>query len=61
MVVVMYITCREWPSARSGHRELGSVKTDLFAVERNLVSGNNLESKNAKDNNKLNKRRINVI
>ena len=31
-----------WPSTRSGQRELDSVKTDLIAVERNLVSGNKL-------------------
>ena len=32
-----------WPSTRSGQRELDSVKTDLIAVERNLVSGNKFE------------------
>ena len=30
-----------WPSTRSGQKRTGSVKTDLIAVERNLVSGNN--------------------
>ena len=36
-----------WPSTRSGQKIAGSVKTDLIAVERNLVSGN----KNQKQEN----------
>ena len=43
-----------WPSTRSGQRELDSVKTDLIAVERNLVSGNKIqqEQKQIKSTNK---------
>jgi hypothetical protein len=46
-----------WPSTGSGQRELDSVKTDLIAVERNLVSGNKLiflwETLNQRNKRKL--------
>ena len=40
-----------WPSTRSGQKIAGSVKTDLIAVERNLVSGN--KSRSTLANSKL--------
>ena len=43
-----------WPSTRSGQRELDSVKTDLIAVERNLVSGN--KTQRTENNKKIEKR-----